>query len=534
MTTKKKVGRPGPAITIGIPAIAAAFLGSFGYQYMKDTLRPAPTLQKSATALAPITFKVAGDPWSGYSTFRKGSALHTQLVKEQITVEYIDDEKYYDQNERMAALARGDIDIAVTTLDAFLQQGAKHKDAVGQYPGAIVFGIDESAGGDAIFLAKGRKSFDDVKPSDQVCFAAGTPSEHLWDFASLSFASLSDKLGQKPGVVAKDCWEKLSAGEVQVAVLWQPYTAIAAAAGYPKVFATGGQADDVILDIAVANRKVLAEHKPELVRLASTYFKTIDTYAKNKKEHAAFVTSDCGPDCGGDGKLGSAVLDGIDFLTMDENLCIWFGLCDRPSKLLARVDKTGKLLSAKGKIHLEALPEPSSIVDDSILGLLKQDRLERMELARAVSGPDTVLTAQNIEAKDPVYAYTVPGAEGTSVGTLQLPNVFFPEGSYAITKEASGTIELIAETLRSFPALCVRISGHTSSNGNADANRVLSRLRAQAIGAQLTRLDAQAFPKERFDVRGFGSDQPIVVDGKEDANASRRTEFTLVECRADG
>jgi ABC-type nitrate/sulfonate/bicarbonate transport system substrate-binding protein len=458
MAKTKKVGRPGPALTIGIPAVAAAFLGSFGYQYLKDTSRAAaPSAARSATApIEPITFKVAGDPWSGYSTFRKGSLLHAQLAKEQITVEYIDDEKYYDQNERMAALARGDLDIAVTTLDAFLQHGAKHKDSVGQYPGAIVFGIDESAGGDAIFLAKGRTNFDDVKPDDQVCFAAGTPSEHLWDFASLSFATLSDELKQKPGVVAKDCWDKLNAGEVQIAVLWQPYTALAVAAGYPKVFATGGQADDVILDVAVANRKVLAEHKPELVRLASAYFKTIDTYTKDTAQHAAFVTADCGADCGNDAKLGAAVLEGIDFLSLDENSCLWFGLCDRPSKLLARVGKTGKLLSAKGKLAAAAVPEPRTIVDESIIGRLKQERLERAELARAVSGPDTIQNTATVDAKEPVYAYTVPGAEGTSIGTLQLPNVVFPEGSYAITPEAVNTIELIAETLRSFPALCAR------------------------------------------------------------------------------
>src|SRR5262245_43159710 len=103
MARTKKVGRPGPALTIGIPAVAAAFLGSFGYQYLKDTSRTATPMAKAAAAIEPITFKIAGDPWSGYSTFRKGSQLHAQLAKEQITVEYIDDEKYYDQNERMAA-----------------------------------------------------------------------------------------------------------------------------------------------------------------------------------------------------------------------------------------------------------------------------------------------------------------------------------------------------------------------------------------------------------------------------------------------
>jgi outer membrane protein OmpA-like peptidoglycan-associated protein len=56
--------------------------------------------------------------------------------------------------------------------------------------------------------------------------------------------------------------------------------------------------------------------------------------------------------------------------------------------------------------------------------------------------------------------------------------VVFPEASYMLTPEAKQTVSIIAETLRSFPALWVRIAGHTNSAGGAQANRTLSRLRA--------------------------------------------------------
>jgi outer membrane protein OmpA-like peptidoglycan-associated protein len=96
------------------------------------------------------------------------------------------------------------------------------------------------------------------------------------------------------------------------------------------------------------------------------------------------------------------------------------------------------------------------------------------------------------------------------------------------------TIDGIAEQLRSFPALCVRISGHTNSNGDPTANKKLSRFRALAIQSELTRIDGKAFPVSRFDVRGFGSDQPVLVEGVEDPKASRRTEFTLLHCENEG
>src|SRR5688572_3992155 len=148
--TKKRRGRPGPAITIGIPTALAAFAGAWGYSYFKDTdarrphsAEPAAPVVAAAPA-EPTTFEVAADPWSGYSTFRKEPRFAAALARDQITLRYLDDEKYYDQNERLRALAAGEIDLALTTLDAFLQFGAQHLQA-GQYPGTIIFGVDESA-----------------------------------------------------------------------------------------------------------------------------------------------------------------------------------------------------------------------------------------------------------------------------------------------------------------------------------------------------------------------------------------------------
>ena len=73
----------------------------------------------------------------------------------------------------------------------------------GLYPGVIVWNNDESNGGDAIFLDRGRVAFDSVRPTDKVRYSTGTASEHLCDFASLSFANLGDKLATDNGVWAR-------------------------------------------------------------------------------------------------------------------------------------------------------------------------------------------------------------------------------------------------------------------------------------------------------------------------------------------
>src|SRR5580700_69129 len=174
MATSSGGGRPGPALTIGVPLVILAAAGYFGWNKLihpaieekeraakEDALGKTTSVKKYGTML-----RVAADPWSGYSTFRNEPRLATALAKDDIGIEYIDDDKLYDQNERMAALASGKIDIELTTVDAFLRHGANHKDDNGLYPGVILWNIDESNGGDAIFLAKDRKSFDDVRDTD--------------------------------------------------------------------------------------------------------------------------------------------------------------------------------------------------------------------------------------------------------------------------------------------------------------------------------------------------------------------------------
>jgi outer membrane protein OmpA-like peptidoglycan-associated protein len=536
-------GRPGPALTIGVPLVILAAAGYFGWNKLihpaieekeraakEDALGKTTSVKKYGTML-----RVAADPWSGYSTFRNEPRLATALAKDDIGVEYIDDDKLYDQNERMAALASGKIDIELTTVDAFLRHGANHKDDNGLYPGVILWNIDESNGGDAIFLAKDRKSFDDVRDTDKVCFASGTPSEHLWDFASLSFTRLGDNLPQDNGVVAKDCWEKLTAGKVEVAVLWQPFTAIAEKAGYPKVFATGGQADDVIVDILVARRDVVMKQQAALAKLATAYFNVIGSYIKDPKAHASFITADCGADCAGDPTLGAAVLDGIDFLSYDENACLWWGLCNTPAKMIDRVKKTGRLLTAKGKLKAADAPSPDSILNDSFLRGLKTQMQEQSDLANEVAGDKTKVAAPVIAAKEKTYAYAANVTKtdtSADVGTLNLPNVYFTEGQYELDQNAASVVASIGEKLRSFPALCVRVYGHTNSTGNPAANRALSDNRAKAIVKQLQTLDGESFPSSRFDVQGFGSDRPVLKDGVEDKQASRRTEFRLFNCKA--
>jgi outer membrane protein OmpA-like peptidoglycan-associated protein len=472
----------------------------------------------------PHVIRVAGDPWSGYSTFRGEPKLTAQLHKSGICIDYIDaeDPKLWEQGARMAALAKGEIDLAVTTVDAFLQHGAKHK-VNGQYPGTILWNIDESAGGDAIFVSKNKRSFDDLGPTDTVCYSVGTPSEHLWDFASLSFSHLENlrtdlKTDKGEDVTdAGDCWKKLQAGKVQVAVLWQPYTAQAVKAGYKKVFATGPEADDIIVDIVVANRDYARREQKTLETLAKAYFQVIAEYEKDVPAHAKLIADDCGPTCDG---LGESVLAGIDFLNYEANMQLWWGKRDNPSKMPGRIERTARLLRAKHK--LDEAPSADAILDDRFLVAMDTRSLTPVAPPKVVEKNDPGRIERDAEARHD---------ESKNVGMMRLPNVKFGEGSYRLDANGKEIVRSIKDTLQSFPGLCIHIFGYTSSPGNRDVNLALSNNRAQAIANELKLIDSNAFNDVRLDVRGFGPTRVILkADGGEDEEASRRTEFTLYKC----
>src|SRR5690606_5302289 len=68
------------------------------------------------------------------------------------------------------------------------------------------------------------------------------------------------------------------------------------------------------------------------------------------------------------------------------------------------------------------------------------------------------------------------------VGTTAImANIFFDFGKASLQTESISELEKIKEFLNNIPTLRLQINGHTDNVGNANANKVLSRRRAQAV-----------------------------------------------------
>ncbi|MEE3114978.1 MAG: OmpA family protein [Actinomycetota bacterium] len=102
----------------------------------------------------------------------------------------------------------------------------------------------------------------------------------------------------------------------------------------------------------------------------------------------------------------------------------------------------------------------------------------------------------------------------------------FGSGGDRITEDSVPTLELIAEFLVANPSVRVQIIGHTDSDGEEDANLTLSRIRAEAVRAQLI---ARGVEAERLTPLGMGEYDPVADNLTREGKArNRRIEFLVL------
>lgn len=92
-----------------------------------------------------------------------------------------------------------------------------------------------------------------------------------------------------------------------------------------------------------------------------------------------------------------------------------------------------------------------------------------------------------------------------------------------LNEAAKATLRELAEELKKFPEVKLRVVGHSSSEGNADFNRKLSYRRAQSA---VDFLIGEGIAAERLMAEGKGSSEPVDPTR---LDVNRRVEFIIVE-----
>ena len=105
----------------------------------------------------------------------------------------------------------------------------------------------------------------------------------------------------------------------------------------------------------------------------------------------------------------------------------------------------------------------------------------------------------------------------------------FENNSAEIKSEMEEDLNKVVDFMLDHPYFRIKISGHTDSDGDANANLRLSRERAQSIRKYVIEKGFVINP-ERIIAEGYGNQKPIVVENNsEDKKINRRVEFEIIK-----
>ncbi|SFE33098.1 OmpA family protein [Roseivivax sediminis] len=192
----------------------------------------------------------------------------------------------------------------------------------------------------------------------------------------------------------------------------------------------------------------------------------------------------------------------------------------------------------------EVLPAPAMYVDLTDYRFLSATRGDEEALGLLVSSDGSDAYVQLIRAtpEGSAPAQTVPAqttptpasaAPDDLAATLQatghaiLSDLDFASGDAALPAGSYASLDALADYLAANPDLRVLFVGHTDATGSQEANRALSRRRAEAAATYLR--DSHDLPAARVGAEGAGYLAPVASNLTEDGrNRNRRVEAVIL------
>ncbi|MFN4879666.1 MAG: OmpA family protein [Flavobacteriia bacterium] len=135
---------------------------------------------------------------------------------------------------------------------------------------------------------------------------------------------------------------------------------------------------------------------------------------------------------------------------------------------------------------------------------------------------DTIYVEKNSKVDTVTY---VDETTNTTIKTLSLPNVQFEKNKNKLLRSSVPQLnELVAYLLQN-KEVSAEIIGHTDADGDAEANRILSQKRAEAVRQYLIQNGIQAW---RIKATGKGESEPLTENNTAEGRAmNRRVEVKL-------
>ncbi len=470
-------------------------------------------LVERTSDLPPVrqTIRILGDDWLGYLVFRSPEFQRTlalQGVRVQFRVEP-------DFARRIQALREGEAEFIVLTLDSYLASGG----AAG-WPGAVIFTIDESFGGDAVIGSAGLANLDALNdPAVRGAFVGESPSEFLLEAEASHFQleQLKPRLASMRVDTIEKAYDALAKGRVDFAVLWEPLSsrALAEIPGAHTLIDTRS-AQGLIVDLALASRAVLADNPALVTDVTRAYFATLHDFLNDPEKLRQAAARDTGKPA----DVAAKMLAGIKFATLDDNLTGWL----RPGnpQLATNTESIRKILADYGRSVSLPNNDPLGILYGQVVAALGADRTGITNLP--TSG-----------YRDTTHYPPLDDEQWTELrtkvrGTLLEEPITFRPGSTVIPEEFQTILRAAVPKLAHYPAYRVVVEAHVTPSEDAVADVALSKERADAVKDFL--VWECAVPENRVHTVGAGGSNPPPALASEGARAwerrTRRARIMLV------
>ncbi|MFD0679717.1 MULTISPECIES: ABC transporter substrate-binding protein [unclassified Paenibacillus] len=315
--------------------------------------QPAAGASTDGKSGAPV--KLALSPWPGWFVW--------YLVKEKgffekngVNVELVWFPVYSDS---LAALATGKVDANSQTLSDTLAPASKN------IPLKAVLVNDNSFGGDGIVVKPGIQSLQDLK-GKKVATELGTV-DHLLMLTALGKSGLKEKDVNYVNMTVNDAGPAFIAGNLDAAVLWEPFLSKAIEEGKGKLLFSSKDTPGLIPDLLVFKEEFTKGRPEDVKKIIHAWFDALDYWKKNPEESLKIMAKAAETPLD-EYKKG---VDSVKIFTPEDNLKA-FQKDEDYTSLFYTGQKTGEFL--KGLEMLSSIPKLESVIDSSFIEAVVKQR----------------------------------------------------------------------------------------------------------------------------------------------------------------
>ena len=146
------------------------------------------------------------------------------------------------------------------------------------------------------------------------------------------------------------------------------------------------------------------------------------------------------------------------------------------------------------------------------------DRLGKFMATKLLTGVEVSLPEFGVERK--LLAFIEDKSKPVDKKTwFTFDRLDFETGSATLRPTSAEQLRNIAEIMKAYPKVALKLGGYTDNVGNPDDNLKLSKLRAQNTMQELVKSGVDA---KRLEAEGYGEKFPVADNSTEDGRAKNR------------